>query len=334
MTNGDPTFGGKLGEDVDLFLDQCRVRWFGRNLGGEDLALAIATTTLGGLRDAAERYARTLTKDERKDWNILHDKLREKFQEKEDPNRDILALRRVSRFAQDTGESTKAYLERARDLEVELPADPKWQGLLTGGVVDGLRNETSKKVLIAQMEARGADNPFRMDEITRVITSLEDGPPKTSIKQTEWMKASASEHKEAFEEVSKRISALERPAPQQRPEGQLRQPLEPIANRKCYPCGKYGHLASSCTEPAPAQDAPKPPQILARPASTPATSTTPGTTSMTVAANVELIDLGDGRLDNWSGMNAVQLTYSGGALDRAYALGEKRVHEEAFDTTS
>ena len=149
MTNGDPTFSGKLGEDVDLFLDQCRVRWFGRNLGGDDLALAIATTTMGGLRDAAERYARTLTKDERKDWNVLHRKLREKFQEREDPNRDILALRRVSRFAQDAGESTKAYLERARDLEVELPTDPKWQGLLTGGVVDGLRNETTKKVLIA-----------------------------------------------------------------------------------------------------------------------------------------------------------------------------------------
>ena len=143
-----------------------------------------------------------------------------------------------------------------------------------------------------------------------------------------------------FKEVSKRISALERPAGQRRIEGPPRQPLEPFATRKCYWCGKYGHLASSCTKPAPAPDIPKTPQILPRPASTPATSTTPGTTSTTAAANVELVDLGDSRLDNWSGINAVQLTYSDGALDvrrtldRAYALGEKRVHEEAFDTTS
>lgn len=46
------------GEDVELFIDQCRFAWSGTTVEGEERKLAIATTMMSGLRDTAVRFAR------------------------------------------------------------------------------------------------------------------------------------------------------------------------------------------------------------------------------------------------------------------------------------
>lgn len=71
MMSNQPTFSGKPGEDVDLYIDQCRFMWAGVSLDPEEKKQAIATTLFVGLREAALRFGCTLPKTERKDWEKL-----------------------------------------------------------------------------------------------------------------------------------------------------------------------------------------------------------------------------------------------------------------------
>ncbi|KAF7154844.1 hypothetical protein CNMCM5623_003102 [Aspergillus felis] len=59
MSN-QPIISGKPGEDVDLYIDQCRLMWAGVQLEAEDRKQAIPTTLFVGLRYAALRFGRAL----------------------------------------------------------------------------------------------------------------------------------------------------------------------------------------------------------------------------------------------------------------------------------
>lgn len=361
MTGSDPTFSGRIGEDVDLYLNQCRVKWLGRSLCDSDFNLAIATTTLGGLRDAAERYAKTLKKEDKKDWETLHNLLQKKFAEREDPNQDTVALRKISRLVQGRDETTRKYLERIRDLEVQLPAGPHWQGLLTGGAVEGLRNEMTKKVLMGHLESRKADDAFTMDDVTRMALSLEDGKPQETVAgggaksaeellaesirtQTEWMQDCASSQQTTWDAVLKRIADLEKRERVKRAvdDDMAKQPQAAERQKRCYRCGSTSHLVPRCPLPPPNEEPTKPPEILKNQRQ-PAAPTTPSSGSTAVAGTVSYVDVDDPSMDSWNhrttGAHTVSLSYTDNKtvakeLNRLYALGDKRRHEEAFDSTS
>ena len=78
-----PTFSGEYGEDVELFINQCRFAWSGVGLDDGKKNLAIATTMMSGLRGTALRFGKVLVKNERMDGGKLAEKLRERFPEQE-----------------------------------------------------------------------------------------------------------------------------------------------------------------------------------------------------------------------------------------------------------
>ena len=78
-----PTFSGEYGEDVELFINQCRFTWSGVGLDDGKKNLAIATTMMSGLRGTALRFGKVSVKNERMDGGKLAEKLRERFPEQE-----------------------------------------------------------------------------------------------------------------------------------------------------------------------------------------------------------------------------------------------------------
>lgn len=171
----DLMFSGMVGEDVDLYLNRCRVQWMGMTLSEEDRSLAIATTTLAGLRGAANRFVKKLPKDNRDDAVTLHAKLREEFQERDDPERNLASLQDISNLSQ-KGKTMHEYTENVRDLELKLPTGKEWQGLLARGAVDGIQDPVTRMILVGHLEAnRHAENPLTLDNILNMATELEDG---------------------------------------------------------------------------------------------------------------------------------------------------------------
>ena len=76
MVGPSPTFAGSPGEDVEMFIRQCKLQWIGARLTDDEKNEAIATTIFMGCRDVAGRYVRGLSRNEKDDWLVLAEKLR------------------------------------------------------------------------------------------------------------------------------------------------------------------------------------------------------------------------------------------------------------------
>ncbi|GIK03932.1 hypothetical protein Aspvir_008007 [Aspergillus viridinutans] len=132
MSN-QPIFSGRPGEDVDLYIDQCRYMWAGMQMDAEEKKEAIATTLFVGLRDAALRFGRTLPKAKMLLWPTKKQKHEEEIRRDEraritrvieEMGHDVSAL--PERFQRGLGvPKLRSNLTRAQKLRVE-ELDGKW----------------------------------------------------------------------------------------------------------------------------------------------------------------------------------------------------------------
>ncbi|KAH3057053.1 hypothetical protein KXW16_004976 [Aspergillus fumigatus] len=172
MMSNQPTFSGKPGEDVDLYIDQCRFMWAGVSLDPEEKKQAIATTLFVGLREAALRFGRTLPKTERKDWEKLAQHLRARFPEQEPSDRIQDAIMRLSELRQGT-KSLRGYIDEVQELTMSIPDD--WGQSVGSMFARGLSDPMTRKVLNAYIQAQKAmSKTVKIEELIRMARACED----------------------------------------------------------------------------------------------------------------------------------------------------------------
>ncbi|KAI9882754.1 MAG: hypothetical protein M1823_005494 [Watsoniomyces obsoletus] len=212
-----PTFHGTRGEDVEDFIEMCRLAYSPQDryyASVEDKEAAKRAILISNLAGGALEFYQLLPKTDRYSWTALTRKLREKYTapastaSRDQATRDYATLSQGLR-------TNREYVRHARNIKDVLGEE--WDKALAEAFVRGIRNETLRMIISSQCES----GVVSFEEVARKFVSVPDdhdakivkeknaNVPEMDKKEEAILKYIAQINRDVMENTNKREEKLE-----------------------------------------------------------------------------------------------------------------------------
>ncbi|KAJ5948825.1 hypothetical protein N7454_002132 [Penicillium verhagenii] len=110
-------FSGAAGENIQVYLLQCKHAWTGVGMSEEEKSEARAVTVFKGLRGDARLFVNSLSTGDLVDFSQLSKRLTERFPVRATTEEDDAILKKINALSQ-KGKSLSEYIAEAQELKV------------------------------------------------------------------------------------------------------------------------------------------------------------------------------------------------------------------------